>query len=627
MKKLNFIIALVIIVGFGSCKKYLDIVPDNVATLENAFTMRNTAERYLFTCYSYLPNPGSIPSSPAFLGGGEIWPLYVYNGNSAKIARGEQNVIDPLVNYWDGRNGGDPLYEGIRNCNIFFENIYDVPDMDDIEKDRWVAEVKFLKAYYHFLLMRNYGPIPIIRENLPIDAGLEEVRVSREPVDSGFNYIVQLLDEAIPDLPLIITDEGSELGRINKPIAASMKAMVLVTAASPLFNGNTDYADYIDKKNGVLFNQNYEVEKWGLAMTAAKEAIDMSHEVGAELYKFVPGAGGQKISDTTVTKLSIRNAVTEKFNPEIIWTYTGAAATQTALTPRTWDPDRNHSSMQGRYGPPVNLNYLFYSNHGVPINEDKEWDYSGRFEIKTAGEEDKYNIKEGYQTVAMHFNRDPRFYASTGFDGGIWYGQGKYDDDNTWHLEGRIGGYTAKQVYNRYSPSGYWPKKVINYLNVIQNSSYSVTSYYFPLMRLADLYLLYAEAANEYQGPGQEVYTYLNKVRERAGLPTVEDAWTQYSRNPSKYQSKEGLREIIQQERRIELIYEAKGLWDLLRWKTAHIELSKPMLGWDLVQSEPELYYRETFIFQREFKKRDYFWPIREADIIQNRNLLQSPGW
>src|SRR5690606_17106828 len=108
---------------------------------------------------------------------------------------------------------------------------------------------------------------------------------------------------------------------------------------------------------------------------------------------------------------------------------------------------------------------------------------------------------------------------------------------------------------------------------------------------------------------------------------TVQDAWTQYSRNPTKFQSKDGLREIIRQERQIELAYESKRFWDLLRWKTAETELSKPILGWDLVQKSPELYYRETVVFKREFKKRDYFWPIRESDIIQNKNLLQSPGW
>lgn len=625
MKNIKIIIIAILLIGQTSCSKYLDIIPDNVATLENAFTMRNTAERYLFTIYSYLPNPGAIPASPSFLGS-EIWPLYVYEGNSANFVRGEQNLVEPYLNYWDGLNGGIDFFQAIRDCNIFLENIHNVPDMEEAEKYKWEAEAKFLKAYYHFLLMRMYGPIPLIRENLPIDAGLDEVRVRREPVDVGFDYIVQLLDEASPFLPSAIVDEANELGRITRPIALSVKALVLVTAASPLFNGNPDYSTFVDPELGPLFNPTYDAEKWKRAMDAGKEAIDACHEQGMELYYFVPGTG-QKLSDTTITQMSIRNAFTEKWNSEIIWTFTGATATQTALTARTWDPDRNHDAMQGRYGPPLNFVELFYTDHGVPIEEDKEWDYAGRFDVRVAKEADRYNVFEGYPTAAMHFGRENRFYASTGFDGGIWYGQGKFDDNDTWHLEGRAGGYTGRAIANRFTPTGYWPKKPINYLNVVGTSTYSVVAYYWPNMRLADLYLLYAEAANEYLGPNDESFTYLNRIRERAGLGTVQDSWTQYSRNATKFQSKEGLREIIQQERQIELAYESKRHWDLLRWKTAQEVLSEPIMGWDVAQSDVDLFYRETTVFERTFYQRDYLQPIREYNIVRNRNLLQNPGW
>lgn len=618
-------ILIVILSGFNSCK-YLDIVPDNVATMENAFTMRNTAERFLFTCYSYLPNPGAIPNSPSLMGI-EIWPLYSYISSSSEYARGNQNVVNPELNYWDGTRSGTPYFQAIRDCNIFLENIHAVPDMAADEKARWAAEAKFLKAYYHFLLMQMYGPIPIVRENLPIDAGLDEVRVSREPVDVGFDYLVELLDEAIPDLPLVITNEADELGRITKPIALSIKAYMLVTVASPLFNGNQDYASYVDPVYGPLFNQDYDNEKWGRAMEAAKEAIDVAHQAGHALYYYQP-APNRTVSDTTITQMSIRGVVTDKFNPEQIWTFTGANASQAVLTPRTWDPANSHDGLQGRYGPTINIVNLFYTENGVPIDEDRTWDYNGRFNLQEAQFEDRYNIKEGYTTVAMHFDRENRFYASTGFDGGIWYGQGRFDDNDTWHLEGKEGQFTARQISARYSPTGYWPKKLIHYENVIgSGTTYSVISYLFPYMRLADLYLLYAEAANEYLGPNEESYEYLNRIRARAGLPTVQDAWTNYSRRQDKFQNKEGLREIIHQERRIELVYESRNIWDLLRWKKAQQELNKPVTGWDLFQPAAEYYYRETVIFQRNFTLRDYFQPIREYNLVRNRNLLQSPGW
>src|SRR5699024_7401420 len=114
----------------------------------------------------------------------------------------------------------------------------EVPDMDDFEKRQWTAEVKVLKAYYYFFLLRMYGPIPIMKNNIPIYASGEEVRVSQQPVDSVFNYIVELLDEAQADLPPQVEDRNTELGRITLPIELGIKAKVLVYAASPLFNGN-----------------------------------------------------------------------------------------------------------------------------------------------------------------------------------------------------------------------------------------------------------------------------------------------------------------------------------------------------------------------------------------------------
>jgi len=147
------------------------------------------------------------------------------------------------------------------------------------------------------------------------------------------------------------------------------------------------------------------------------------------------------------------------------------------------------------------------------------------------------------------------------------------------------------------------------------------------MMRLADLYLLHAEAMNEAYGPSEEVYFYLNRIRENTGLPTIQHSWENYSRNPGKYKIKEGLRDIIRRERAIELAFEGHRLWDLRRWKTATDEVPKPITGWDVDQETHEGYYRERFIHRMEFSLRDYFWPIRELDLIVNKNLVQNPGW
>lgn len=157
------VIICFIFISFFSCE-YLDIVPDDIPTLEHAFHDRPRAQRYLYTCYSYLPafgtayDPGLVTD--------EIWSnpersvnfpnrgfdILYYNGN---------NTSNPILNFWNGTNGGSPLWQGIRDCNTFLENIGQVVDMDEYEKARWIAEVKFLKAFYHFYLLQLYGLFPL----------------------------------------------------------------------------------------------------------------------------------------------------------------------------------------------------------------------------------------------------------------------------------------------------------------------------------------------------------------------------------------------------------------------------------------------------------------------------------
>src|SRR5699024_7870954 len=197
-----------------------------------------------------------------------------------------QSVSNPTINYWTGANKGSKLWEAISECNIFLDHIGDVPDMEGYEKRQWAAEVKFLKAYYYFLLLRNYGPIPFTRENIPISASGDEVRVSRQPVDDVFGYIVELITEAEEELPLELENDNSEYGRITLPIELGYKAKVLTYAASPLFNGNSTYANFTNNDGTVLFDTEYREEKWKKAVEALEEAITVAHLQGYQLYEF-----------------------------------------------------------------------------------------------------------------------------------------------------------------------------------------------------------------------------------------------------------------------------------------------------------------------------------------------------
>ena len=341
------------------------------------------------------------------------------------------------------------------------------------------------------------------------------------------------------------------------------------------------------------------------------------------------------ISDTTLIQMSIRNAVCEKWNPEIIWGNTNSMVDQGGLqgsaTPRGLDPALSaNGATRGSLAPPLKIVELFYSENGVPINEDITWDYAGRFKLKIPGEDERYNLKQGYTTAKLNFDREPRYYASLGFDGGIWYGQGHYNDKGSdlLYVSCKKGQPAAAINLSSYSTTGYWPKKLVHFQSIIgSGQTYTTENYPWPVIRLADLYLLYAEALNEVSGPGEEVYHYVDSIRARAGILSVEEAWTNYSKNPGKYTTKEGMREIIHRERTVELAFEGQRFWDLRRWKEAVEELNKTVSGWDLDQETDEGYYRERAIFSQTFITRDYLWPLNENTILANNKLVQNPGW
>lgn len=641
LKSLLFCIVLLECI---SCN-YLDIVPDNMATIDYAFRNRTACEKYLYTCYTYRPKHGDFSWDPAIAATDEVWCHSYINTAGRYIARGMQKVNDPYMNFWSGAKSGDSfvipaLWDGIRDCNIFLENVDKVTDLPSYERDRWIAEVKFLKAYYHFYLFRMYGPIPIMDVNLPVSATPEEVKVYREPVDNVVDYIVNLLDEAAAGLPsnddLV---EGTEAGRVYNLVAKAMKARVLAYAASPLFNGNTDYASLVDNRGVQLFPQTYDPEKWKKAADACLEAIDMAHAQNKRLYTSVDPLLSTQ-NDTFKLQTTLRQAICDRWNCELIWGSTNND--QYSFVQRCQSRVLRVGAEMGtvvrtEWAPTLNTVEKFYSSHGVPINEDRDWVqnnwYSQRYEIRpeaSSGAE-KYYVKEGQKTVNLHYNREPRFYANIGFDRGIYFGNGynKFPD-NVKHCEFCAKEYSGvASASEAFSVTGYGAKKMHSFKDAMTANDYSIEYYPFPIMRMADLYLLYAEALNEYSGPSGEVYKYLDMIRERAGLEGVQASWTKYSISPSKVTTKEGLREIIQHEREIELVFEGQHFWDLRRWKRIQ-DLNEQPKGWNVILGDTQdLFYTVTSVAQTpvEFSVRDYFWPINEKEISINSNLVQNFDW
>lgn len=624
MKK--FILLFVLLIAF-SCNDFMDVIPDNVATLNHAFSDKERAERYLFRCYAYIP-PYGTHAEPGLVSGDENWYHVDVNGHEQPgwdLMRHGNNVSAPIFDYW-GQG-----YKALRDCNIFLENIDKVVDLDDFERKRWIAEVKFLKAYIHFNLLQMYGPIPIVKESLPVSATSEEVAVYRDPVDDVVNYIVQLIDEALPDLPIKINNSISEMGRITQPTALAIKAKVLVTAASPLFNGNTDYSQLIDKRGVHLFNKTYDQEKWDRAVIACKEAIDVCHEAGHKLYYLSNPA--LNLSDSTSKIVQSSLIITDKWNTEHLWGkafgyFVRGYDIQLATLPRV--NAELSRLIYPKFGPTLKMAELFYTAHGVPIDEDITYDYEGRSSLTTSEWKDRFNIYPGYTTAKLHLNREPRFYGSLCVDGGWLYGIGRLSEEAQWPLRFLLGQMEGGRIgTERYTVTGFYIKKLAHPETVnVGSGSWIPKPYDWPIMRLADLYLLYAEALNEsLTSPNESVYEYIDKVRQRAGLKSVAESWNNYSLFSEKYKTKEGMRDIIHQERSIELMFEGVRFWDIRRWGKAVETFSQPIEGWNIEGTTPNEFYQRVIIDNIDYSIRDVLWPINESEILINPNLLQNPGW
>jgi len=647
MKIRKFSIISLLILCLSSCD-YLDIVPDDVATIDLAFSNRQNAERYLATCYSYVPQHGNVWKNPSLSTGDEVWncaekTYYYSNSTSFAIAKGLQNVNDPYLNYWSGGKDGSNLFIAIRDCNILLENINNVPDLLSSERDRWIAEVKVLKAFYHYFLMQLYGPIPIIKENISVSASLDELKVVREPVDEVAKYIVELIDEATadmddpsPSLPLFIRATTTELGRLTIPAALAIKAKTLSLVASPLFNGNPDFKDYLNAEGVNLISTEEDPEKWEAARDACKAAIDVAHRAGHELYTFDDRLMTE-VSDTTMLELTLRNTITSRFSKELIWGLGNNEVTtlqgivNAPLT--SYHQGQQIPWVKSMHNPTMNVVEQFYTNNGVPINEDKNYNYNDRYKVMDVPENHSYYLIKDFRTAYLNFYREPRYYAYLGFDGGKWFNMEASDDKHSFEVHNKAGEMSGRALDN-YSITGYFTKKLVNYKLIMTASSNtgSTISYAFPIVRLADLYLLYAEALNESKTtPDAEVYEYIQLVRDKAGLDVetggLVDTWSTYSNQPDKPKSKSGMREIIRRERLIELAFEGQRFYDLRRWRLAMEYLSQPIRGWNVAEKDEIGYYQVKYIATRKFTPKDYFWPIKNDDLYKNDKLIQSPQW
>jgi hypothetical protein len=462
-------------------------------------------------------------------------------------------------------------------------------------------------------------------------------------VDECFAYILELLDEAIPLLPLGVESSSHDLGRITRPVASTFKAKVLVYAASPLFNNNEDQSTLRNHDGTPLFATGLSAEeekaKWNSAVTACREAILLCHETNYRMLEF-PSASNWP--DTIRREMNIRGAVTYKYNnTEQIWVNTQTSSgdisgiQSSAMQNVDKDIYPDNYAINAVLCPVLKIVQQYYTSHGIPIEEDRDWQSVDPLALRVGDDSHSYYIRKGYTTVQQNFDREPRFYAHLGFDGSIWFRQKESllgnDPGNYKHVENQPG----KLRSERDGYTGYHPKKLIHYETMALNNSGSIMAadYLWPMMRLPDLYLLYAEAINEAEGPNgpnsADLFRYIDDVRAKNGLEGVKESYARYAVGTvaDKYATQSGMREIIRRERLIELSFEGHRFWDIRRWKTAPAEYAKKITGFTVNGGNIRDYYTPLTFMEQNFAIRDYFWPVRTSYIEQNPNIVQNIGW
>lgn len=600
MKKIYYtIICLLAAFSVVSCG-YLDKTPDDDLTKDKVFTNPDWARKWLWNSYSWLPVEANFADDGAFrspfTGGCDEMEIAFGGAYSHMINSGAWNSSNvDRVPFWYQN------YCAIRTVNVFLENIDRTPNLTADELSSLKGEAYFLRAFYHFMNFRVYGPIPIVDRviqpdedwNLIVRKSVEE---SVAAMDSDCDMATELLPANRPK---------SEYGRPVKAAALALKSRLLLYAASPLYNGSTEFSSLKDPISGnALFPAEYDAGKWKKAADASKSALDEALSSGLLLH----------YSATKDPKDNYEEIFVENWNDEVVW-----ALDLGDYWHHQWCSDPISYGCPSIFNPTQELVDAYQMSNGISPITGYESDGITPIINTASGYVETGNTSsaspKGYWPAGvrnMYVNREPRFYASINFAGQVW----KHGHALEFWYSGADG---KKYASSDYCKTGYLMRKHNNITNTSNPFSATKTTWIF--FRVGELYLNYAEALNEYAGPVDEVYDAVNAIRERAGLPELEEGLT-----------KEQMRERIKHERRIELAFENHRFFDVRRWMDAEKTDNCAIHCLNIYEGtslSDDRFYKRVVCEDRVFESpKHYFFPIVQGEVDKNpENMIQNLGW
>lgn len=463
MKKFLIIISIGFLgITFTGCEKQvLNKEPTSFFVEDDIWADIELAKKYVFRTFIYMGNWDM--DGVNWDVGGEVlglmdlcdeglmnWDRGTYLFNYGNINASE---LGQLANRWSWN------YKGIRDCNIFFENI-DKIQGDPEEVKRLEAEIRFVRAHLYANLVNYHGGVPIVTNVFQLD---DEFTIARSSYKECIDFIVDELDNAAEILPKTVS--SSELGRITKGACLALKSELLLYAASKLHDPDT-------QPNGPLYD--YDVPtKWQDASDAAKAVLDLNQ------YSLYPVDEWEDY-----TKIFLSN------NNEIIFARHYLAEYAQQGIDKTNTPN-GYDGYTGNL-PLGNMADEFEMSNGKMIN-DPESGYDPSPE-------------------GIYLNRDPRFYADIIYNGCQFRGR-----DVQFYLPGGLDSPDGPSNWN-YAETGYAIRKFMDENHNYQQINGGTQPFIF--WRLAEIYLNYAEA--EYHLTHEDVARdYVNAVRSRVGIPDV----------------------------------------------------------------------------------------------------------
>jgi hypothetical protein len=409
-----------------------------------------------------------------------------------------------------------------------------------------------------------------------------------------------------------------------------------------MYNGNTAFATFKNQQGVNYFNQESHPEYWAEALEAVEVAIAAAEKAGKGLYEY---KDLYAFSDADILEqnpgaalkygYNLRYMICEAWNKEIVWGWsnygtTGSGGTLTAASQFRSYASQSATNSYQWLSASLNCLRTFYTKNGVPTNEDKTWyPEDKQFELTTMPN-DEYHagyVQPGEATVNFHLNREPRYYAWIMFDRSKVRAYNKVMDLKMRSNEEPGGN---KGHITDYYWTGIGTKKLQHPKSQHENAA-NMIKFPLPLMRMADLYLLRAECELEANGVSQKVYDDINKIRNRAGLRNVEDVYADADivYNTGKHLEVNGLREIIQNERMIELMFEGHQYLDVRRWKRGEELFNDPVEGFNAPDGTTAESFNEVVTWQEHsfVTPKSYFQPIPQGELDRNPKIDQNPGY